>query len=63
MTLISLIVLLVIVGLILYLLGHLPIDAKILQIIRVIVIVVLILWLMEALFGYGGFYIGPSRRY
>lgn len=53
-TLISLIIALVIVGLILWLIGQLPIDPKIKTIINVIVIVVVILWLLQALGVLGG---------
>lgn len=47
MDLFSLIIALIIVGLILYLLNMLPIDATIKQIIHVVVIVVVIIWLLS----------------
>lgn len=49
MTLVGLVVALIIVGLLLYLIQLLPIDAVIKQIIYVIVIVAVILWLISAL--------------
>jgi hypothetical protein len=49
MTLISLIVYLVILGLILYVVGLLPIDATIKRVIQIVVIVAVLLWLIEAL--------------
>jgi hypothetical protein len=53
--LISLVVTLIIVGLLLWLVGMLPIDPAIKQIIRVIVIIFVVLWLVNALglFGAG----------
>ena len=47
MTLIQLVVLLAVIGLGLWALSKLPIDAQIMQIIRVVVIVVVVLWLLE----------------
>lgn len=51
MSLITLIIYLIVVGLILYLVGMLPIDAQIKQIINVVVIVALIIWLLQLLVG------------
>lgn len=48
MTLLSLLVILVVIGLVLYMLGTLPIDAKIMTVIRVIVVLVVCVWLLEA---------------
>ncbi len=53
MTIIQLVVVLVIVGLALWALDQLPIDATVRQIIRVVVIVLVILWLLSAFFGLG----------
>jgi hypothetical protein len=51
--LISIIVALVIVGLLLYLVGLIPMDGTIKQIIRVLVIIAVIVWLLQA-FGFMG---------
>lgn len=59
MTLVGLIVFLIIVGLLLYLVQLLPIDATIKKIIYVIVIVAVILWLLENL---GLLTMGPVLR-
>ena len=63
--LISLIVGLVIVGLVLWVLGQLPIDAAIQRIIRVVIIVCVVLWLLSVLLGWGGglAYPYPARHY
>jgi uncharacterized protein (DUF983 family) len=52
--LISLIVGLVVVGLVLWVLGQIPIDAAIQRIIRVVIIVCVVLWLLSVLLGWGG---------
>ena len=49
MSLISLLVYLIVIGLLLYLVGLLPIDATIKRIIQIVVLVVVILWLVQAL--------------
>jgi hypothetical protein len=55
MTLISLIISLVVVGLILWLINtYLPIDPKIKTIINVIVLVVVCLWLLQVFGVFGG---------
>ncbi len=53
MSLIQLLVVLVVLGLALWALDQLPIDATIKQIIRVVVIVLIILWLLSVFFGLG----------
>ena len=56
--LISVIVALVIVGLVLWVVQQIPMDATIARLIRVIVIVVVVIWLLYLLmgvFGGGGF--------
>lgn len=53
MSIIQLLVVLVVIGLLLWLLDQLPIDATIKQIIRVVVIVLIILWLLSVFFGLG----------
>lgn len=47
MSLISVLVALIVVGLVLYLVSTLPIDARIKNIIHVIVVVLIIVWLLE----------------
>ena len=55
MSLISLVIVLIVVGILLWLvnsqLGQM-IDAKILKIINIVVIVVVVLWLLSVLFGF-----------
>ena len=49
MSLISLLVVLIVVGVILWLINtYIPMDAKIKKILNVVVIIVVILWLLEA---------------
>jgi low temperature requirement protein LtrA len=50
--LISLIVGLIIVGLILWVVQQIPMDAVIARIIRVVIIVCVVLWLLSILLGY-----------
>jgi len=47
-TLISIIVTLIVVGLLLYLIGLIPMDGTIKQIIRVVVILAVIIWLLQS---------------
>jgi hypothetical protein len=51
--LISVIVALVVVGLVLYLIGLIPMDGTIKQIIRAVVIIAVIVWLLQT-FGFVG---------
>jgi hypothetical protein len=51
--LIQLVITLIIVGLLLYVVNLLPLDANIKQIIRVVVIVFIVIWLLYALMGAG----------
>ncbi|HZY73670.1 MAG TPA: Thivi_2564 family membrane protein [Edaphobacter sp.] len=53
--LISIIVTLIVVGLLLYLIGLIPMDGTIKQIIRVVVILAVIVWLLQSfgLLGHG----------
>lgn len=46
--LISIIVTLIVIGLLLYLIGLIPMDATIKQIIRVVVIIAVIIWLLQS---------------
>lgn len=46
--LISIIVTLIVVGLVLYLVGLIPMDGTIKQIIRVVVIIAVIIWLLQS---------------
>ena len=48
-TLISIIITLVVIGLLLYLIGLIPMDSTIKQIIRIVVIIAVILWLVQSL--------------
>ncbi len=58
--LIQVVVALVIVGLILWIIEQIPMDATIARILRVVVIVVVCLWLLSLLVGaFGGFPWGP----
>ncbi len=61
--LIQLIIVLVVVGLLLWVIQQIPMDATIARIIRVVIIVVVCIWLLYFLAGYlpaGGF--GPPMR-
>ncbi len=55
MTLLGLVAVLIVVGVLLWAVPKLPIDAQIAQVIRVIVIVVLVLWLVSSFLGEGHF--------
>lgn len=58
MPLLSLIVVLIVVGVVMYLVNHyLPIDPPFKTVLNVVVVVCLILWLLS-LFGIGDFYVG-----
>lgn len=46
--LISIIVTLIVIGLLLYLIGLIPMDGTIKQIIRVVIIIAVILWLLQS---------------
>lgn len=59
MSLITLVVTLAVVGLLLWAIGQIPMDATIAKIIRVVVIVVACLWLLQALGLFAG---GPAIR-
>lgn len=58
MSLISIIVALVVVGLILWAVGQIPMDPTVRRILQVVVVVALVLWLLQA-FGLLG---GPAIR-
>ena len=49
--LVEIIILLIVIGLLLWLVNILPIDAQIKQIIKVIVVVVIVIWLLYLLVG------------
>jgi len=54
MSLISVVITLVIVGVLLWLMNtYIPMDVKIKRIINILVIIVVVLWLIGAIFGYG----------
>lgn len=61
MTILSLLVILVVVGLVLYALGTLPIDAKIMNVIRAVVVVLVCVWLLEAVGLLGPWHVGTLR--
>jgi hypothetical protein len=54
MSLISIIVALVLVGLALWVVGQIPMDPTVARILRVVVIVALVLWLLQAFGLLGG---------
>jgi len=61
--LLQVLVALVIVGLLLWIVEQIPMDATIARIIRVIVIVVVCLWLLQLLVGvFGGYALMPAPR-
>lgn len=51
MTLIDLVIRLVVLGLILYLVDNLPIDAAIKRVVHLVLVVVVILWLLSVFLG------------
>jgi hypothetical protein len=64
MNLLSLILLLIVIGVVLYLVNRfIPMDQAIKTILNVVIVVVIIIWLIEALFpGLGTIQLGPVRR-
>lgn len=60
MPLINIIIALIIVGVVLYLVSLIPMDATIKKIINLLVVVAVVLWLLS-LFNFGTMYIGPHR--
>jgi hypothetical protein len=59
--LISIIVTLIVVGLLLYLVGLIPMDGTIKQIIRVLVIILVVIWLLQSFGLLAGLGIGHTR--
>ncbi len=59
--LISIIVALVVVGLVLYLIGMIPMDGTIKQIIRAVVIIAVIVWLLQSFGLIGSLGVGHTR--
>lgn len=56
--LISLLVAVIVIGLAFWLVGMLPFDAKLMQIVRVILVVICVLYVLQMLFHpFGGYYI------
>lgn len=49
---VAIVVPLIVLGLVLYLVSILPLDAKIMQLIRVVAVVLAVLWLLAVLFGW-----------
>jgi hypothetical protein len=63
MSLISLVIVLIIIGVALYLVNNLiPMDAKIKMIINVVIVIAVLLWLLSVFGGYGDVWVGPHRR-
>jgi hypothetical protein len=54
MSLISLLIWLIILGLVLYLINTLPIDPTLKRIIHIVVVVIVVLWLLQVLGVLGG---------
>jgi hypothetical protein len=54
MSLISLLIWLIILGLVLYLINTLPIDLTLKRIIHIVVVVIVVLWLLQVLGVLGG---------
>lgn len=52
--LITIVVTLIVIGLLLWLVNQLPLDAKISQLLNATVIVVVVLWLLKMVLGAGG---------
>jgi uncharacterized membrane protein len=52
--LVQIVIVLIIVGLVLWVVAQIPMDAAIARIIRVVVIVAVCLWLLSILLGYAG---------
>ncbi len=61
MSIISILIALIVVGVALYLIGLIPMDARILMAIRAIVLLVLVLWILQA-FGLFGPIASPRFR-
>jgi uncharacterized membrane protein len=61
MSLVDLIIDLVVVGLVLYIISLLPIDAEVKRIIHIVVLVVICLWLLQAFGILHGVQIGRLR--
>ena len=53
MSLVSIVVVLIVVGVLLWLVGMIPMDATIQTIIRVVVIIAVVVWLLKALGLFG----------
>ena len=56
MSLISLVVVLIVVGVLLWLVNaYIPMDATIKKIITIVVVVAVVIWVLGVIFGYGNF--------
>jgi hypothetical protein len=56
--LISILIAVIVIGLLFWLCGQLPFDAKMKQVVQVVLVVICIIWvLQELVFHVGGFYI------
>jgi len=53
MSLVGLLIALIVLGLLLWVVDQLPIDATIKRIIRVVIIVLIVIWLIQIVFGLG----------
>lgn len=57
---VSIVVPLIVLGLLLWLIGLLPLDAKIMQVIRAVAIILIVLWLLAFFFGWAPGYSGTG---
>lgn len=60
--LIHIVIVLIVVGLLLWIVQQIPMDATIARIIRVVVVVMVCLWLLSILLGYLPVYPYPARH-
>jgi len=61
MTVLGIVVTLIVIGLLLYLVQSLPMDATVKTIIKVVVILAVVLWLAESLGFIGPWHLGATR--
>ena len=62
MDLITLVIVLIVVGVLLWLVNtHIPMDAKIKNILNIVVVIVIVLWLLNVFIGFGGLHVPVGR--